>query len=159
SALELNVDWLVCLGLLLPPLLSGPFLLIKPQNAFGIWLTFSRKILIYSGLVLLGVIAVSLLLWQGWPLQALKAYQTIVAGQSYNLAPVAIISPLASLPVGAVLAWRAFKRRDPILAILAWLFFVPYIALYSLLLHFAVFAIRYPRIALIISVVMWIIYG
>lgn len=32
STIELNIEWLVYLGLLLPPALSGPFLLIKPQN-------------------------------------------------------------------------------------------------------------------------------
>src|SRR5689334_14249372 len=42
SALELNVDWLVYLGLLVAPAFSGPFLVIKPQDALGYWLTLKR---------------------------------------------------------------------------------------------------------------------
>ena len=35
SAIELNVEWLVALGLLVPAALSGPLLLVKPQIALG----------------------------------------------------------------------------------------------------------------------------
>lgn len=58
-------------------------------------------------------------------------------------------SPIISLAIGAALAWRAFRRHDPVIGVLAGLFVVPYIALYSLLIP----------LALLVSVIMWVIYG
>lgn len=159
AALELNIDWLVCLGLLVPPAFSGPFLLIKPQNALGYWLSFKRRELVRALIVVLVLLIVSLIIWGLWPLQMLDAIRTNTLGRSYNLAPSALLPWPVAVAIGLWLAWIAFKRRDPVLSILAWLFFIPYITLYALLLPLALFAIRYPRIGLLISAVMWIIYG
>src|SRR5260370_32082356 len=40
AALELNLDWLVCIWLLIPPVLRGPFLLILQQEALGYCISF-----------------------------------------------------------------------------------------------------------------------
>jgi hypothetical protein len=159
AVIELNLEWLICIGLLVPPAWSSPFLLIKPQDALGVMITYKRRDFIRTTLLGLLVVLVSLLLWGAWPLQSLKAIQTYTLGQSFNLAPLALLPWFVSLAIGGYLAWRAYRKQDAPLAILAWLFFVPYIPLYSLLIPFAALAVRFPRVALIISVVMWAVYG
>ncbi len=158
ATLELNIDWLVCIGLLVPPAFSGPFLLIKPQDAMGIWLTFKRRALVQALIVSFAVFLISLVIWGWWPPQLFEAMRH---GRyvGFNLAPMTFLSVPISVGIGLLLAWRAFRRRDPVFAILAWLFFVPYIGFYGLLLHFAVLAIRFPRFALLISAIIWIVYG
>lgn len=159
SALELNIDWVICVGILAPPIISGPWLLMKPQSAMGFWLSLKFKTLLKAILVALIVLLISLILWPLWPSQIIHNQQTTLSSGNFNVAPMALLSVPVSIGIGLVLSWLAFRRRDAILGILAWPFFVPYIALYSLLLHFAVFAVRYPRVALLITVVMWILYG
>ncbi len=159
SALELNIEWLVCLGLLVPAAYSGPLLLIKPQTAFGVWLSFKRSELVRAILVTLVVLLISLLVWGVWPLRVADFMQRNPPGWEFNIAPLVLMPWFISIGIGLVLGWRAFRRRDPVLGILCWLFFVPYLKFYALLPYFAVFAIRYWRVALLISVVIWLIYG
>jgi hypothetical protein len=159
AALELNIDWLVCLGLLVPPMLSGPFLLVKPQNAFGYWLSFKWRDFIRAAIVVNITLVISLVLWGAWPLQWWEAIQHNTLGRFYNLAPMGLLPVPVSITIGLALGVYAFRRRDPVLSILAGLFFVPYITLYALLPSFALFAVRFPRIALLISVVIWAVYG
>jgi hypothetical protein len=160
SIIELNIEWLTCLGLLVPPALSGPFLLIRPQDGLGIWLTFKRRKLIRAIIVVLLLLLFSLIVWGLWPLQMAQPQQSISGlQQQINLAPSYHLSYPISAAIGILLALRAVRRRDPVFALLAWLFFVPYITLYGLLLHFAVLSIRFPRFALLISVTMWLIVG
>jgi len=158
SALELNIDWLTCLGLIVPAAFSGPFLLVKPQNALGVWLSFKRHDLVRAIIVSLIVLILSFIIWGNW-LLPLATYAANQMQRSYNMAPLALMPVPVSLAIGLGLGWYAFKRRDPVWSILAWLFFVPYIKIYSLLLPFTVFAVRQRKVALIITIVMWIIYG
>jgi hypothetical protein len=175
SALELNVEWMVCLGLVLPARWSVPFLLIKPQTAFGIYIGYSWRDL--KRTVLFGLLfgLVALLLWGYLIPDMLRQAQTAASMlRAFNASPMAIIgTPLAiatglpaatvgapfSIAIGLYLAWRAFKRKDTALAILAWAFCMPYLALYGLLLHLALLAVRAPRAALIISLAIWAIFG
>src|SRR5262249_32923785 len=149
ATLELNIDWLVCIGLLVPPALSGPFLLIKPQDALGVWLTFRRKALFRAGFVCLVIFLISLLVWGWWPTQLLEALR-LGRYVGFNLAPTSYLTVPISAAIGLFLAWWAFRRRDPIIAIFAWLFFVPYIGFYGLLLHFALLSVRFRRFALLL---------
>jgi hypothetical protein len=70
-----------------------------------------------------------------------------------------LMPPLLSIAIGLVLGWFAVRRQDSALGIVAWLFLVPYIAFYSLLLHFALLSARHWRIALLVSALIWLIYG
>lgn len=158
AAVELNVDWLVCLGLLVPAAWSGPLLLVKPQLALGAWLGYPPRKLLAAGLVAAVVGGLSLLIWGWWP-PLIVERSAWVTGQMYNMAPMALLGWYIALPIAALLGWFAFRRRDPVLGIFAWLFVVPYIAPYSLLLAFTLLAVRRRRLAALISVVMWIIYG
>lgn len=81
------------------------------------------------------------------------------AGQQYNMAPLMPWPLTLAVAAGVALGWRAFRQRDPVMSIIAWLFFVPYIAPYSLFLPFSLLAIRYRRLALLISALTWAIYG
>jgi hypothetical protein len=158
----LNIDWLACLGLLVPAAWSGPFLLIKPQVALGVWISFKRRDLVRAIIVSLLTLLASLVIWGDW-ITRLPGYASSQLHWGSNMAPLALLpAPVAvpiSLGVGIALVWIAFRRRDPVLSILAWLFFVPYIKFYSLLLPLALLAVRWPRLALLISAVMWIVYG
>ncbi len=158
SALELNIDWLTCLGLLVPAAFSGPFLLVKPQNALGVWLSFKRRDLVRAILVSLVVLLLSFVIWGNW-LTPLATYAANNMQREFNMAPLSLLPAPISIAIGLALGWWAFKRRDPVWSVLAWLFFVPYIKIYSLLLPLALFGIRQPRVALLISVVAWVIYG
>jgi len=163
SALELNIEWLVYLGLLLPPEFSGIFFLIKPQAAFGYWFSFQRRTLVQAIIVLLIALLVSFVLWGAWPMNMLNAVQAVtISGNAYslfNVAPLHFLPAPISILIGLWLAWRAFRRHDPILGILAWLFFTPYVAFYGLLLPLGLVAIRWFRLALLISVLIWLMYG
>lgn len=162
ATLELNIEWLVYIGLLFPPAFSGPFLAIKPQLAFGYWLTLKRRDLVHAIIVLLTVVLISLLIWGAWPIDMMDAIKNNTLGRSFhlfNLAPLVLLPAPVSIAIGLWMAWRAIKRQDVILGFLSWLFFVPYIASYSLLLPLALIAIRWTRFALLVSVVIWVIYG
>ncbi len=159
SALELNIDWLVCLGLLVPPAWSGPLLLVKPQDAMGYWLSLDGRDLRRAILVTLATLLTSLVLWGFWPGPMMDGIRTWTLGRAYNLAPSALLPWPLAWGTGAALGIFARRRRDPVLGVLAWLFFVPYITLYSLLLPFTLAAVRWPRVAVVISAAMWLIYG
>jgi hypothetical protein len=161
TALEINIEWLVCLGLLLPRAWSGPLLLIKPQVALGYGLSFRRREMVWGGVVVLAVAAVSLLLWPGWPgkmLGAVRANTLGSWGARINIAPSVLLPWPLSWTVGLLLGWRAFRRRDAILGVLAWQCFVPYATLYGILPAFALFAVRWPGMALVVSLTLWALY-
>jgi hypothetical protein len=159
NAIELSMDWVICLGLLLPAAWSGPLLLLKPQLALGTWFALRGRTLARAVLVALVTVVISLLIWPRWPLQMALALQTNMARQVVSLAPLAFLPPLLSVFIGVVLAVYARRRRDPAWGLLAWLFFVPYITLYNLLLHFSVLAARNRRMALLLSALLWLVHG
>jgi hypothetical protein len=163
NAIELNIEWITCIGLLVPAVLSGPFLLTKPQLALGVWLSFSRRQLIGALFVTAIVLVISGFIWPSWPEGMQQSVEKYILTDRYigqfNLAPLSLMPIALSLMIGAALAWRGIKRRDPILSILAWIFFVPYIPFYSLLFYLAILGIRFVRLAWIIYLSMWIIYG
>ena len=159
AALELNIDWLVYVGLLVPPAFSGVFLLIKPQDALGYWLSLKRQVFVRAMILVMVVLIISLVIWGPWPLRMWDAIRVNTLGKSYNMAPLALLPWPIAVAIGLGIGWVAFKRRDPALSILAGLFFIPYTTLYALLLPLALLAVRYPRVALVVTVVVWIIYG
>ncbi|MDX2140931.1 MAG: hypothetical protein SF123_22800 [Chloroflexota bacterium] len=174
SALELNVEWMVCLGLLLPVRWSIPLLLIKPQTALGYYIGGKPREVLSAGVFSVVFLLFSFVLWHNWLPEMIVRLQSGTLAVGHNAAPMAVIGaslaiatglPAAtvgapfSIAIGLYLAWRALKRKDTALAILAWAFFMPYLALYGLLLHLALLAARAPRAALIISLAIWAIFG
>ncbi len=159
NALELSMDWVICLGLLLPPVYSGPLLLLKPQLALGAWFGLRGRTLARTLIVSLVTLLLSFLLWPGWPLQMAAGLSANLSRQLVNMAPLANLPPALALAIGLGLAWYAHRRADAAWGLLAWLFFAPYLTLYNLLLHLAVLAARNWRLALLISALVWLIYG
>lgn len=154
-AMELNVEWIVALGLLVPPAWSPPFLLVKPQMALGYGLVFKRRDLVRALNVTLALFIISFLLWGFWIPDMIHSIQTYVLHRPINFAPMVFITLPGAFAVGAFLCWRGWRKRDPVYAVIGWTFFVTYIAHYSLQLPFTMFAARHPRAALLINLVAW----
>lgn len=157
AALNLNLDWFVVYGLLVPPAYSAPLLLVKPQNALGYLLSFDRRTLTRWLVIALLLVIASFAIWGDWPLDWLATSDVRPVGVNVNFAPLTVLSPWIAVPIGAALAVLAIRRRDAVLGILAGTCLVPYIAFYSLLLQFTLIAVRWPRVALIISLALWVI--
>lgn len=157
TALEINIDWLVCIGLLVPPMWSAPFLLVKPQAAFGYVFSFKRRDFIGASIVGIVVILVAFLIWGNWPLAMWNSMQLYETNVLVNLAPMNILTLPVSVIMGLILGIYAFRKRDPILCTAAGLFFVPYTAPNSVLIIFTMLACRWPRIVLLVSAVCWFV--
>jgi hypothetical protein len=161
AVIEMNVDWFALIGLVVPIGVSPVFLLLKPQLALGYYFGVHwRKwpLILAVGIF---VVVLSSLIWPNWIFDILDRVQSQSLQRFFNLAPSKLLplSPFLSWIVGMVLAWWSFRRQDPPLGILAWFFFTPYIALYSLVLLLGILAIRWRLLAIILSLSMWIIYG
>jgi hypothetical protein len=160
SSLELNVEWLLALGLLVPVRWSMPFLLVKPQVLLGYYLGCKPREVLQAALPAIGVFGLSFLLWGWWPVRMLEHIQQVSPeSRNYNVAPQSFLSAGVAIVIGIWLAVVAFRKRDVVVGILAFYFFTPYVALYSLLILFSLVAARWPRFALLISIVMWVVYG
>ncbi len=162
AILELNIDWIVALGLLVPTVYSGPFLLAKPQSALGVVISYRWSEFVYFVMFSLVTIILAFIFWGAWPIDMWGAIERNRQGlydATHNMAPSALLPVPLAYTLGLALGYLGFRQRDPILSIFAWMCFVPYLANYSLLLPFALLAIRWPLTAMIISAAMWIIYG
>lgn len=159
SVLELNLEWIICLGLLVPYPLSGFFLLVKPQVALGAWIGFPRQAWLATGLVVVGIGLASIVLWGWWPPHMLATIGTTIAGQPFNIAPAHFIGAPLSLLIGGLLLLCALYRQDIPLGVIGWLFCVPYVSIYSLPLHFGFTLLRFRWLGLILFVATWAIYG
>lgn len=155
ATINLNIDWLIAFGLLVPRQWSVIFLLLKPQNLIGYVLVFSRAEFVRAAIVGLLLILASLLIWDVWIIPLVEATETARVAFQINFAPRNIIGLIPSLASGSLLAFFAWRRKDVVLAVLAGMFFVPYIASYSLLVQFALVAARWPRAASLITVSLW----
>ncbi len=162
TALEINLEWMVVIGLLVPPVWSGPLLLVKPQAALGAWLGFAPRDWLRGGLVVLAVVAAALLIWPGWVGGMIADIQANTLGDwgaRINIAFSNLMPRPLSWGIGVALAILALRRRDPVIGVFAWQFVVPYATFYGIMPVFALFASRWPRLALIVSLTLWALYG
>ncbi len=159
AVLEMNVDWCVIVGLVVPVEYSAPFLLIKPQLALGYYFGVRPhrwlRTAIIGGLILL----IAFVIWGNFVAKIIALVPSFSIGRDFNIAPLNLLPWPISLAIGLALAYMAFRRRDPPLGIIAWFFFTPYVSFYSLVLLLAMIAIRFRLLAIIISVSLWVIYG
>jgi hypothetical protein len=163
TALELNIDWMIALGLLLPRPWSAPLLLIKPQNAAGYLASFSGRELRRWLVVVCVTLLLSLVVWGNWPAALLANLDVYGISPLVNAAPLAILGSAfggagvaLSLVAGALLLWQAWRRQDAVLGVCGGLLWVPYLAGYSLLLPFTLLAARWPRALLVVSAGLWL---
>lgn len=162
TALEINLEWVTVIGLLVPPVLSGPFLLVKPHQALGAWLAYRWRDILWSGVLVFVIMAVSLVIWPNWVDGMLHAWFNNTLGEwgsRVNMAFSQIIPRPMSWGIGLALAFLAVRRRDVVLAVVAWQFFVPYVTFYGLMPVFALVATRWPWVALAISLAAWVPYS
>ncbi len=159
ATLQMNVEWVVLIGLLVPATYSAPFLAIKPQLALGYYFGVSpKKWLPIAGISII-VLLISFVVWGFWPPSMIAGTQLTPGGRYFNIAPINLLPWPISVAIGVFFAYQAFRKKDEALGILAGFFFVPYFAPYSLPLIFAIVAIKARRLAIIITISMWIIYG
>ncbi|MFZ4814749.1 MAG: hypothetical protein ACOYL5_09445 [Phototrophicaceae bacterium] len=158
AVFELNLEWIVALGLLLPVWVSPVLVLAKPQSAVGYYLSRPIREWPLLALVIGVLVGVSFLIWGNWVAVILEN-QSRISAQGHNIAPLNRLPALVSLAIGVTLAWLAFRRQDAALGVLATLFFTPYTTLYALPIHLAMLAIRWPGLARLLITVMWIVYG
>lgn len=120
-----NVDWLVYLGLLLPPRWGLFFVLTKPQAGIGLvvfWLIEGyreggiKKVLGHFAPVTL-VLLLSFIIWGLWPTAGFTEI-----GKAFN----ASLWP-QSLPIGIALLIYAIRTHRPGLALAASPFLAPYV--------------------------------
>ncbi|HEX3053416.1 MAG TPA: hypothetical protein VHP83_22340 [Aggregatilineaceae bacterium] len=160
AVFEFNIEWIVAIGLCIPAIYSGPFLMIKPQVALGYWFSFRPRTVILASLIALIVVVITIPFYGLWPLDMVNGARHSGLDQSiWNVAPSFLLGWPLALAIGIVLAARAFLRKDPFTGIIAGLFFVPYVTLYSLIIPWVFVAIRHPWLALEFNVVVWLLYG
>jgi hypothetical protein len=132
-----NIDWIPLMSFLVADWLAYPMLAVKPQALAGAAvIRFKRN---PSWLQLLPLALVGLLSVIVWPFW----WQRLggdVASQSWNFAPFPYL-----LPVGVWLLWKAWREDDEIIAACSTMFFVPYVAYYSLVGVHALIATRDRR--------------
>jgi hypothetical protein len=133
---EINIDWLVVWALLVPPAYSASLLLAKPQNAIGYVLGFRWHELVRWMLIILLLLVASFVIWGDWLSAWMQSNERSPVAVLVNMAPQSIIGTLPSLIIGCLLAIYAWRKHDGVLGIFAGIFFVPYIASYSMLLPF-----------------------
>lgn len=155
AVINLNIDWIVIVGLLIPQAWSAPLLLAKPQNALGYIMSFKRQIFAWWIIGALITTLISLLVWGWWVPDWLTQLEVSPVTWTINLAPRALMGDTPAQIAGFLLAIYAFRRRDPVLGIFSGLFFVPYIASYSMLMPFALLATRSRIAAVTGSVSTW----
>ena len=157
TAIEINLDWIVCIGLLVPAQWSAPFLMVKPQTALGYVLSFTRRQFVRATIVALVVLLLSFLIWGFWLIPLLENIQRWETNALVNIAPMVLLPRLVSFAIGIALALYALRKHDPVIATAAGVFFVPYIAPTSFLLTFALLSVRFTRVALLASGVIWLV--
>lgn len=155
TMIEINVDWMVVWALLLPPAYCGPLLLAKPQDAIGYLLSFKWHELVRWVLVMLLVGLATLLIWGDWPLAWMDS-TGIYLGVLPNMAPQGFLGRIPALIIGVGFSLYAWRKRDPVLGIFAGMFFAPYLASYSIFLHYSLFLARWQKAGVILWIASWV---
>lgn len=149
-----SIEWIPMLGLLF----NWPILILaKPQSGalvLFVWLKRTKGKLAFV-LSIAAFLGLSLLIWWGWPWLMLENIRTL---------PAALASPLNKInlwpwgiPFGLAALYYAWVREDELLAIVATWLLVPFIVYHSLTMGMALLAARYPRLALIVSVMLYVV--
>ena len=150
-----SVDWIVAAGFVFASIWTVPLVLVKPQAGFLVillWFKHSTRKKIFVLAILLFVFA-TFLIWKQWPMQMVQKIQEISGMKNVNSS----FFPW-SIPFGVILLYYAWKNDDELAAVGASLCVAPYFAPQSLIIGFAILAARYRKIALVVSVFLWMYY-
>lgn len=158
AVVELNIDWIVCLAVLVPPAYSFPLLAVKPQTLPGYALTLDYRTFVRALLVFFIVVLASFVVWGvDWPLRAYHIYGSRYIIWWNSVAPLRFLPWWVSGAAGVALLFVAFRRADPVLKMLAPFFFVPYLPIYTALVPVTLLTIRFPRAMGFVSLTLWIL--
>lgn len=157
-----TIEWLVVIAFLLRSEWSVPLLLLKPQVgilAVLSWDSFRQKGALF---ILLGALTLvlSFLLWGNW-LPDLFGNIRYLEGLDMNLASWNVSIFPWSIPVGLGLIYWMFRPTvhaadAEIMGVVATLCLVPYFALYTLSLLFALISTRHKKAAIAIWLFLWV---
>jgi len=143
-----NVDWIPLLGFVIGPAWGLPFLAAKPQALGGaavVWVADALRRRAWRVFLPLAAVLLVSFAWGFWP-----AHLNIPKDVMWNFAPWPW-----GLPLGGWLLYRAVKNNDPYLGAASTPFLVPYLAPYSAAGLFGLAAARWPRVAQVIWVALW----
>lgn len=153
-AFNVNIDWLSALGILMPPQLGLLFALTKPQVGIGIaayWFVESwnegkiKKVMCVFGPVMLAYL-LSFALYGFWPLKTIE-----MANVWWNTS----LFPW-SVPLGLGILFAAILKKQKTLSAASSPFLSPYLAMQSWS-GLLVGLIPYPRFAILVSALIWVI--
>ncbi len=147
-------DWLMLLAILMFNGLDLVILAVKPQVAFFIivprlrrartrWLAYLTPLIVVS--------LASLIIWPLWPVGVLNLAREV------NMCPCNGATWPWGVPIGLGFLWYAWRTEDDRWGIAATPFLVPYINIYSYVGMFVALGARWPRILLLMWVLMWLV--
>jgi hypothetical protein len=144
-----NIDWIPLLGFILGPLWGFPLLAVKPQALGGaglVWAFDAIRRREWKVFLPFAIIVLLSFAWGFWP-SRLNLPNNVM----WNFSPFPY-----SLPLGIYLLYHALKENDAYLGAASTPFLVPYIAPYSVAGLFGITSSRWPRVAQVIWVALWI---
>lgn len=151
-----GLDWVNAIGFLAGGGIGTFIVLAKPQSgsmAFVSWFISSDRKLRFF-LVTAVLLAATFLVWGAWPLDMLRNVTAMreraVGLNSWNSAPFPFL-----VPIGIWLLWLSAKNRDEFLGALATYCLVPYFAISSLVIAYALLCAKHRRLALVTWTVLW----
>lgn len=154
-----NIEWIVALGFILANRWSLPLLMVKPQSgifAAADWFLRAQNKIKFL-LPALGLLILSFVTWDKWPLDLLAnvRYVQTVGMDTWNISPFPWLAPIG---VGLMIyILRRRPQNGELLGALATVCLVPYLSYQSLAVPFALFAIRYPRLAMVAWLALWVL--
>jgi hypothetical protein len=150
-----QMEWLSLMGLLMFNGLDLLLLAIKPQVGLGVLIPRLKRargqwIRYLAPSVIVG--AASLVIWLAWPLRALPdpTPDWVQANWNWSIWPWGV-------PVAIFLLWRAWKTGEDWLGVVASPLLSPYVNMPNYLGMMLALAARWPRVALGIWIVMWLV--
>jgi hypothetical protein len=155
GALIGNIDWLAGAGFLMPPQIGLFFVLLKPQIGLGValfWLVeafreggWKKAVRVFAPVTVCFLL--SFVIFGFWPLQAAAHAPE---GMNVTLWPY-------GLPVGAGLLAYAIRKRSLPPAIIAGMFFSPYVGVTSLVIPFLAL-VTMPWEMLAAALALWLVF-
>jgi|GEM_PF-1677360 len=166
---NLNIEWIPALAFLVGQRGIGlALLLVKPQSGLLAALAWLRETPAASGasavragwillLPTLLLLAISFLLYGGWPLQVFENARSLNGSGVITMDWNASLFPW-TVPLGLWWMFRAWKTADEFLGVSATLALSPYFGLYGLSLWFVLFVLRHrerPALGWLVWMVLW----
>jgi flagellar biosynthesis protein FliQ len=154
-----NIEWIFALGFILQNRWSTPLLLLKPQVgllAILSWSSFWNNKLSFFIPTLI-IILISFVVWGNWLSDMLTNIQNMQNAQQGLSSWNASLFPW-SIPIGLILIYVILKYNPidaEIFGVIATLCIVPYFAIYSTGILFALISASHKRIAIIMWVLLW----